>query len=243
MLHSFHMDGCFISRTEKLCQALDLLKLDFDGYIYNPLEYAWNMYEKYQDMALSGENRVMFIGMNPGPDGMAQTGVPFGSVSMVRSYLGLEGETSRPEREHPKKPVLGFSTAKDEPSGRHFWSMIRSRWPDARDFFSFATVQNFCPLAFLDRSSGRNITPDRLSRRDRALIEPLCLDYLDFIITEYGVETAVAIGNYAERQLLRLGKTRVVKIMHPSPANPSAHIVWADDGRAVLEMLEREGVL
>ena len=34
--------------------------------------------------------RVVFLGMNPGPFGMAQVGVPFGEVAAVRDWLRID---------------------------------------------------------------------------------------------------------------------------------------------------------
>ena len=44
------------------------------------------------------------VGMNPGPFGMAQTGVPFGDVAMVRDFLGITGEVGKPPRENRARP-------------------------------------------------------------------------------------------------------------------------------------------
>ena len=236
-------DSLFITRTEAFRDAVSSLRFTFDGVVMNPFEYAWDMFLAYEDIALSGDDEVLFLGMNPGPDGMMQTGVPFGARSVVRDYLGLTGEVGRPAHEHPARPVTGLGGRRDEPSGRAFWSMIRRLYPDCHDFFSFATVQNFCPLAFLERERGRNVTPDKLARSERKPLEDVCLDYLCFIIDHYRVGKAVAIGNYAYDQLVRTGCRKVVKILHPSPINPAAHRVWAQEGRQVSEYLCREGIL
>ncbi|MCL1859942.1 MAG: single-stranded DNA-binding protein, partial [Proteobacteria bacterium] len=53
-------------------------------HVYNPLDYAWNVHERYLRRYGDGRKRVVFLGMNPGPFGMAQTGVPFGEVAAVR---------------------------------------------------------------------------------------------------------------------------------------------------------------
>ena len=237
------LDSLFISRTDAFRREVSKLEFTFDGVVYNPLDYAWDMFLRYEDLALSGDNGVMFMGMNPGPDGMMQTGVPFGARSIVKDYLGLSGTVSQPAHLHPARPVTGLEGRKDEPSGMAFWSMIRSIYPDCHDFFSFATVQNFCPLAFVTGDRGRNVTPDKLPRQERRALEEVCLDYLAFLVAHLHVRTAVAVGNYAYDQLMKVGCGRVLKILHPSPINPAAHRVWADDGRQVAEYLVSEGVL
>lgn len=44
-------------------------------YIYNPLDYAWDTHRCYVEKYCVGGQRILFLGMNPGPFGMAQTGV------------------------------------------------------------------------------------------------------------------------------------------------------------------------
>ncbi|MEP6821525.1 MAG: single-stranded DNA-binding protein, partial [Chthoniobacterales bacterium] len=46
------------------------------AYIYNPLDYAWPAHETYLRRYGATRKSVIFLGMNPGPFGMAQTGVP-----------------------------------------------------------------------------------------------------------------------------------------------------------------------
>ena len=58
--------------------------------VYNPLNYAWNGFETYINKFFHSDLKNIFLGMNPGPWGMAQTGVPFGEVNFVRDWLGLK---------------------------------------------------------------------------------------------------------------------------------------------------------
>lgn len=44
-------------------------------HIYNPLEYAAQLHCEYLRHYLKGTKKLLFIGMNPGHDGMGQTGV------------------------------------------------------------------------------------------------------------------------------------------------------------------------
>jgi len=43
--------------------------------VYNPIEYAADLHCNYLRKFLKGPKSVLFIGMNPGPYGMVQTGV------------------------------------------------------------------------------------------------------------------------------------------------------------------------
>lgn len=68
---------------EELRLSAELSQLQFSesvGVIYNPLEYAWEPHRNYVTRYCQGPKEVLFLGMNPGPFGMAQTGVPFGEA-------------------------------------------------------------------------------------------------------------------------------------------------------------------
>src|SRR3989440_9581407 len=77
-------------------------------HVYNPLTYAWRAHELYLRRYGDSTKRVIFLGMNPGPFGMAQTGIPFGQVAAVRDWLGIFSKIDKPRKENPKRPVLGF---------------------------------------------------------------------------------------------------------------------------------------
>ena len=79
------------------------------SFIYNPLDYAWAIHEQYLKLADAGKKKVVFLGMNPGPFGMAQTGVPFGEIPAVRDWMGLKGNVEKPKPEHPKRLVEGLA--------------------------------------------------------------------------------------------------------------------------------------
>src|SRR5690606_1352475 len=97
-------------------------------YVYNPLEYARRPHEAYLKRYGTGPKEVLLLGMNPGPFGMAQTGVPFGEVAHVREWLGIEDGVDRPAVEHPKRPVLGFDCKRAEVSGARLWGWARDRF-------------------------------------------------------------------------------------------------------------------
>ena len=65
-------------------------------HVYNPLTYARAPHDLYLSRYGQGPKDVVLLGMNPGPWGMAQTGVPFGEVTAVRDWLGIEAPVNRP---------------------------------------------------------------------------------------------------------------------------------------------------
>ena len=142
-------------------------------HVYDPLVYAREPHERYLALAMRRGCEALFLGMNPGPFGMAQTGVPFGDVELVRGWLGIEGRVGRPEREHAKRPVLGFACPRAEVSGGRFWGWARARFGEPERFFARFAVWNYCPLLFLEES-GRNRTPDALPARESAPLFAAC---------------------------------------------------------------------
>jgi single-strand selective monofunctional uracil DNA glycosylase len=221
-----------VERTRRFSQEVDDLTFSFDGYIYNPLSYAWDLHERYLRTYVSYRPHILFLGMNPGPFGMAQTGVPFGEVSAVRDWMALEGSVGKPEREHPARPVKGFSIERSEISGKRLWSLMQKRFGSAKQFFSQHAVMNYCPLVFMDSGkTGRNVVPEKLSKEERTALTACCNAYLDDIVSLMEPQSLVGIGQFAKKQLqgsaqrLHLNLP-VMAILHPSPGNPQANSGW-----------------
>ena len=226
-----------MSRTVKLIKATKALSqsvgsLSFDlptAYIYNPLEYAWGIHRQYLELARGGKKKVVFLGMNPGPYGMAQTGVPFGEIPAVRDWMGLRGEVKKPNPEHPKRPVDGLECAKSEVSGRRLWGLFSEKFPSAHDFFNDHFVANYCPLVFMEES-GKNRTPDKLVVSETKPLEELCDQHLQEIVEIFEPDWLVGVGGFAEKRAtiaLSGMNVQIGKILHPSPASPAANRGWA----------------
>src|ERR1035441_11093946 len=105
-------------------------------HVYNPLSYAWSAHEQYLARFGGSGKQVVFLGMNPGPFGMAQTGVPFGEIAAVRDWLRIECPVGKPEGEHPRRTVTGFACARSEVSGRRLWGLFAERFGTPKRFFS-----------------------------------------------------------------------------------------------------------
>jgi single-strand selective monofunctional uracil DNA glycosylase len=205
-------------------------------FVYNPLLYAREPAERYVTLYAAGRKDVVFLGMNPGPWGMAQTGVPFGEVEAVRDWLRIEGRVSAPAAVHPRVPVRGFDCPRSEVSGRRLWGLMHERFGDAREFARHWFVANYCPLLFLD-ATGRNITPDKLAQSDRAALFPICDRFLTILLSTLRPHWAVGVGAFARQRLEAVAPAlgiEVASIPHPSPANPVANRGWARQTRAAL---------
>ncbi len=219
-----------------LAAITDALLAELDGlsygpeipWVYNPLRYARRGWDQYADRYGRPPKEIVLVGMNPGPWGMAQTGVPFGEVSLVRDWLGIEAEVTAPPRTHPKKPVTGFSCPRSEVSGRRLWGWAKERFTTPERFFARFFVANYCPLLFLD-SDGRNITPDRLPTAHRAPLFAACDRALQRTVALLSPRFVVGVGRFAAgrcRTALADHDVTIGCITHPSPANPRANQGW-----------------
>ncbi len=237
MLGSAAVDLVRITRT--LCRAVDALSFGPPvTHVYNPLRYARAPHEQYLARFGAGKGRVILLGMNPGPFGMAQTGVPFGEVGHVREFLGIEGKVGRPPHEHPKRPVEGMACTRAEVSGARLWGWAQQRFGTPARFFARFFIVNYCPLAFLE-DSGRNRTPDKLPKAEREPLFAACDRALVQTVALLEPEMIVGVGAFArDRARLVLGDTRPVgMVLHPSPASPRANRGWEAQAEADLAAL------
>lgn len=208
-------------------------------HVYNPLDYAREPAERYLELAAPGGCTVLLLGMNPGPWGMTQTGVPFGTVPLVRDWLGIEGVVARPRHEHPKRPVAGFATAREEISGARLWGWARDRFGTPERFFATFFVANYCPLVFME-ASGRNRTPDKLRAAEREALFRLCDEALLAVVKVLQPRQVIGIGQFAEaraRAALADCTVEFGRILHPSPASPAANRGWAAQAERQLRQL------
>jgi single-strand selective monofunctional uracil DNA glycosylase len=210
-------------------------RLRFAGLtVYNPLHYACPVHLAYLERFATGRKRVLFLGMNPGPFGMAQIGVPFGEIAAARDWMHLSGEIGKPPREHPKRPITGWACRRSEVSGRRLWGLFAARFASPEAFFAEHLVVNWCPLVFMGES-GSNLTPDKLPAVELAPLQAACDTHLAGLISATGAEVVVGIGKVAEAAATRAKAPRVAGIPHPSPANPAANRDWA--GAATRELV------
>lgn len=217
------------------------------AHVYNPLDYAWALHEQYLTRWGATPRRVLFLGMNPGPWGMAQTGVPFGEVAAVRDILHLDGPVGRPKQEHPKRIVEGLGCTRSEVSGRRLWGFFAQQCGGAEGFFREHIVLNYCPLVFMEESA-RNLTPDKLPAAAAAPLFKACDAWLRRVIDLYQPEFAVGVGAFARRKLEALYAADVPvlhtpaafgTLLHPSPASPAANRGWE---AAALSQLKEQGI-
>ena len=229
-----------IAGARALSAALDGLKFHAPvAYVYNPLSYAWPAYETYLRRFGNSPKRVVFVGMNPGPFGMVQTGVPFGEVKAVRDWMGIETPIGKPPREHPKRPVQGFACPRSEVSGRRLWGLFAQRFGPADRFFADHFVANYCPLAFFSES-GANLTPDKLPAAEGLPLLAACDRHLRQTVEILQPQWIIGVGDFAmkrARSAVEGFSVQIGKVLHPSPASPAANHDWPGQAAAQLEAL------
>jgi single-strand selective monofunctional uracil DNA glycosylase len=216
------------------------------AHVYNPLDYAFAPYADYVSKFANGPKRGLFLGMNPGPFGMMQTGVPFGEVAAVRDWMGVRGEVLAPEAQHPKRPIQGFACTRSEVSGRRVWAWAAQTYGSAEVFFSEFFVLNYCPLIWLE-SSGKNRTPEQLPAAELTPVYAACDAHLTKVIQILAPQYAIGVGGFAEKRfrsvIAKMAHTstersiKIGSILHPSPASPAANRGWAEQAQAQLNTL------
>jgi single-strand selective monofunctional uracil DNA glycosylase len=209
------------------------------AYVYNPLDYARTVHEAYLDRYGRGPKQVLLLGMNPGPFGMAQTGVPFGDVAQVRDFLGLDGAISAPRKEHPKRRIAGMACERAEVSGTRLWGWARDRFGTAERFFARFFVGNYCPLVFME-ASARNRTPDKLPAAEQGALFAACDEALRAMVAVLQPRYVIGVGAFAGAragQALADTSATVGTILHPSPASPLANRGWAEQAERQLRAL------
>jgi single-strand selective monofunctional uracil DNA glycosylase len=209
------------------------------AFVYNPLDYARQLHEAYLERYGQAPKEAVLLGMNPGPFGMAQTGVPFGDVAMVRDFLGLAGHVSKPTLEHPKRSIEGLGCSRSEVSGTRLWGWAREEFGTAEAFFARFFVVNYCPLVFME-ASARNLTPDKLRAAEQDALFAACDDALRATVAVLKPRHVVGVGAFAAeraRRALAESSVAVGAILHPSPASPVANRGWAAQARQQLVAL------
>ena len=222
-------EGIGVLTDELAGQLRPLTFSDPVTHVYNPIVYARSGYDRYVTRFGNSAKTVLLVGMNPGPFGMVQTGVPFGDVETVTGWMGITASVSQPDHPHPKRPVNGFGCTRREVSGQRLWGWAKQRFGSPETFFNHFFVLNYCPLVFME-ASGRNRTPDRLPAAEKKTLFSICDRALRQSVALYRPQWVVGIGAFAEKRAVAAldgAAVKIGRISHPSPANPRANRGWA----------------
>ncbi|MBW3583827.1 MAG: single-stranded DNA-binding protein [Euryarchaeota archaeon] len=196
------------------------------AYTYHPLSYAWRPHKAYLER-YGGKKKALLVGMNPGPWGMGQNGVPFGERDLVRDWLGIGDETiERPSVMHEKRPVNGWDNTRSEQSGKRLWGYLKEHFGSADRALSDMLIVNHCPLLMFS-ADGKNITPDKLRKAAREELLSVCDEGLRRSAKAASAELLIGIGAYAGDRCADIAASMGLaadRIPHPSPASPLANI-------------------
>ncbi len=232
------------AQCDKAIPALETTSLV--AHATNPLDYAWVHHAQFIEQWGGRGATTLLLGMNPGPWGMAQTGVPFGATEVAQRFLKIDAaDLNTPANAHPKRPVVGMALQRQEVSGTRLWNLMESMYGSPEATFEHLFVVNHCPLLLLGER-GQNITPDKVPK---AIIEPVlnaCDEHLKAVVDIMGIERIVGVGKYAEQRAKLafdagkdgLGTTAsgrrisITTCWHPSPASPLANRNEGADWRA-----------
>lgn len=233
-------------RLSKACAGLRFTEPV--AYTYDPLDYAWDGHRQYIERFGERPKTALFVGMNPGPWGMGQTGVPFGDVETVRTWMGIEdAEVREPANVREARPVHGFSCPRGEVSGARFYGGLHDHYGSLHEAYRHLYIANYCPLLFFN-ARDQNLTPDKLRKADREPLFGVCDEHLAALLAHFTPQAVVGIGKFAEGRARAVVEdagldVEILGLLHPSPASPLAN---KDGGthwrRALDEVLEAAGI-
>lgn len=191
-------------------------------YVYHPLDYAFKLHAAFTRKYCTSPKKLLFLGMNPGPWGMCQTGIPFGEVNIVTDWFNINEEVLKPEKECPERKVLGLDCSRSEISGQRIWGLFKNICTIPENFFKNAYMYNYCPIAMM-KNGGLNVTPTEIKGETQRKLEEICDKTLYEIIQLLQAEIVVGVGKFAETRALQVLKknnplnTKVLYLLHPSP--------------------------
>ena len=210
--------------------------------VYNPLAYAWEPHRAYLELASGRGAKTLLLGMNPGPHGMGQMGIPFAATSVVRDLLKITNlDVGQPRTPHPKRPISGLDWPKEEVSGTRLWGLLANEYGSAESIFKSVFLLNHCPLMLFSGERATNITPDRITGPTTKALLERCDEHLREVVDIMQIERVIGVGRYSEKRALNALSgidISVTTCWHPSPASPLANRNkgedWKKNVRSVL---------
>ena len=195
--------------------------------VYNPLAYAWEPHRAYLELASGEGAKTLLLGMNPGPHGMGQMGIPFAATSVVRDLLKITDlEVGQPRNPHPKRSVSGLDWPKEEVSGTRLWGLLADEYGSAESIFKSVFLLNHCPLMLFSGERATNITPDKISGPTTQALLERCDEHLREVVDIMQIRRVIGVGRYSEKRALNALSgidISVTNCWHPSPASPLAN--------------------
>jgi single-strand selective monofunctional uracil DNA glycosylase len=224
--------------------------------VLNPGRYGERWHARFRRAYPMSPRPLLVFGLNPGPYGMAQTGVPFTDLKRLESALpGLwkdlvaSGEpVTRPGLAPPS--LARHLTRTFESSSVRVYRFLERAYGRPELALREVVFVNPCPLLFIDPETGANRTPADLPRALRArkaaelvhAFEELRRATVLEAVAELEPRGAILLGRdvaAAVGEALRaaLGARSVVEWEHPARAVPET---WS---RGLADELRKRGLL
>jgi single-strand selective monofunctional uracil DNA glycosylase len=226
--------------------------------IWNPGLYAASWHALFRKEYPASAGCILVFGLNPGPYGMAQTGIPFTDLKRLREHLprlakGLErrgcslaGVGLAPRSLRP------YLSRTFESSAVRVYRFLSRGWGSAEDGWRSVVVANPCSLLFMD-AAGENRTPADLvgavSRRTGSLVAARRLRERCNALRRLAAREAVRV--LSPRGVVLLGKDaqRAMQTGIAPLLGPDSILGWEHPARAVpdrwamglLEEIKRRG--
>lgn len=232
--------------------------------VVNPGSYGERWHARFRRTYPLRRNPLLFCGLNPGPYGMAQTGVPFTDLKRLRAELprlATELEATGSALVPPglaPAPLRPFLTRTFESSSVRVYRFLALVRETAEAALRDVVFVNPCPLLFVERRSGENRTPADLPRELRraagtaragleraarlmAAFDAARLEVVTRAVERLEPRGAVLLGRdvaavIGDSLRARLGARAVVEWEHPARAVPDR---WA---RGLASELRRRGL-
>ena len=195
-------------------------------------------HEQYLKRFGEGRKRVVFLGMNPGPFGMVQVGVPFGEVNAVRDWMQISAPVAPPKTPNPSRPVEGFTCQRSEVRVSACGRFFAERYPHAQDFCRPLCAE-LLPAGVL-RSRAQRDTRQAPEERNRTALCRLRCTFRRASTRwrRNGWSASASLpdaGASSACPFVPAGEDR--HRAHPSPAGPIANRGWAPQAAAQLTAL------
>jgi len=225
-----------LAASDRLSERLAALPPVGDLVALDPTRYCRSAWAAYLQMA-ARLGCVLVVGMNPGPHGMAQTGVPFTDPWIV-DELDLQAPRadvppadipavgSWRHRSHRARGVLG---SKREESAKRLWPLLReicapyaAVGPSA-DKIAEATrrvcnevlLVNALPICWLD-PAGKNVSAEQVEKRAPAQVREglrdLVNEWLQAVADILRPAAVIGVGRWAREFVTDLDVDHFVEI-------------------------------
>jgi len=139
--------------------------------VWNPGLYGEPWHSRFRRCYPPAARPLVLFGLNPGPYGMAQTGIPFTDIRRLVSALPALVAELRNAGKRLEVPGLApvslppYLSRTFEASSVRVYRFLERSWGDAERGWREVVAANPCPLLFIDTETGKNRTPADLRPR------------------------------------------------------------------------------